>query len=148
VKLNLGRDRRGFTLIELMVVMVVIAILATAVMLSLGQRTVEAKRTRALSDLHELDQALEMLKIHVGRYPATEEGLQALLTAPALDNPDAWQGPYLSRRKTVPKDPWGHEYVYRCPGEEYPESFDLYSLGADGAPGGQGADADVNLTEE
>jgi len=135
-------------LIELMVVMVVIAILAVAVMLSLGERTVEAKRTRALADLHELDQALEMLKIHVGRYPATEEGLQSLLTAPALDNPDAWRGPYLSRRHTVPRDPWGHEYVYLCPGEEFPESFDLYSLGADGAPGGQGADAEVYLTEE
>jgi type II secretion system protein G len=109
----------------------------------------EARRTRAQSDLHELDQALEVFKVHVGRYPTTEEGLQALLTAPAgLDNPDAWRGPYLARRRTVPPDPWGHEYVYRCPGEKYPGRFDLCSLGADGTPGGQGADADVYLSEE
>jgi general secretion pathway protein G len=90
-----------------------------------------------------------MLKLYYadnGFYPATQQGIQALLTKPTTPpTPNNWQGPYMENRSTPPKDPWGNEYVYVCPGEHNPTSFDLYSYGKDGRSGGSGNDADVTL---
>ncbi len=128
---------RGFTLLELLVVMVIIGLLAGYVgpkfFGQIGKS--EVKATKAQIDA--LQKSLDQYRLDVGRYPSTEQGLAVLVTKPA-DEPK-WQGPYLS--KAVPKDPWGNDYQYRSPGEH--GEYDLLSLGKDGRPGGEGEDADL-----
>ncbi len=131
------RRRHGFTLLELLVVMVIIGLLAAYVgpryFSQIGKS--EVKITKAQIDA--LEKALDAYRLDVGRYPTTEQGLVALDVRP--NNEAKWQGPYL--KKAVPLDPWGKPYQYRSPGEK--GEFDLYSFGKDGQAGGDGENADI-----
>jgi len=133
----------GFTLVELMVVVAIIAILAAAVVPSLVGRTEKAKRSRAMSDVSAFKTALLAFYLDCGRYPTTEEGLDALIRAPASIDSDKYQeGGYLEYSQ-VPKDPWGNDYVYVSPGRESGKGYDLESYGRDGRDGGSKDDADI-----
>ncbi|MDF3935207.1 type II secretion system major pseudopilin GspG [Pseudomonas citronellolis] len=135
-----ARPRRsaGFTLLELLVVLVVLGLLAGLVgpkyFSQLGRS--EAKVARA--QIEGLGKALDLYRLEVGHYPSSEQGLQALVVAPSGEA--RWKGPYL--QKAVPQDPWGRDYLYRSPGEN--GDYDLVSMGKDGQPGGEGEDAEVN----
>ena len=132
------RDKKdGITLIELLVVMVIIALFATLVGQRVFRNVEKARQTTAKAQIGEFESVLDAFRLDVGRYPTTEEGLQALRVRPG--NIERWDGPYL--RKDVPLDPWQRPYVYHCPGQH--GDFDLYSLGADGQDGGEGEAADV-----
>lgn len=133
------KGRRAFTLIELMVVILILAILAALIVPKVVGRQDEAKRAKAAADIANLSNALESFKLDTDRYPTTEEGLQALQSAP----PDVnnWKGPYLKR--AIPTDPWGNEYIYEYPGVNGENSFALASFGADGTEGGEGNNADI-----
>ena len=131
--------RRGFTLIELLVVIAIIATLAAVVAPSVFRNVGDAKTSAAKSQLEIFSLALNSYSLDNGAYPTSEQGLEALRTAPSTST--NWKGPYLSR--IVPLDPWGRPYVYVSPGRESPTSFDLYTLGRDGKIGGDGEDADV-----
>ncbi|HJV26882.1 MAG TPA: type II secretion system major pseudopilin GspG [Aromatoleum sp.] len=127
----------GFTLLELLVVMVIIGLLAGYVgphyFSQIGKSEVKA----AKAQIDALEKALDQYRLDVGHYPNTDQGLRALNAAPAGES--RWQGPYL--RKAIPDDPWGKPYQYRQPGEH--GEFDLFSLGKDGQPGGEGEAADI-----
>lgn len=123
--------RAGFTLIEIMIVVVIISILAATVVPRLIGRTEEARRKRTTVDIASLENAIDLYELDTGRLPAQ---LGDLFQAPGELPPDSWHGPYLKKR-TRPVDPWSHDYVYRRPGEHNPEDYDLFSLGADGRPG-------------
>ena len=131
------RRDRGITLIELLVVMVIIAMFATIVGQRLFRNVERARQTTAKAQISEFEGVLDVFRLDLGRYPAGEEGLQALRVRPG--NAERWDGPYL--RKDVPLDPWGHPYVYRFPGQH--SDYDLLSLGADGQEGGDGDAGDV-----
>jgi general secretion pathway protein G len=131
------RRDRGFTLIELMIVLFILGLLAALVAPRLMGRVGKAKQKTAQAQIQLLATALDLFHLDVGRYPTTEEGLKALRDKP--ENLPAWAGPYLD--KPVPNDPWAKAYNYKCPGEHSP--YDLYSLGADGAPGGEGENQDI-----
>ena len=132
---------RGFTLIEILVVIVVIAVLASLVAPNVFQHVGSAKDAAARSQIEMLGAALDAYRLDNGRYPTTQQGLQALWEMPQADPPPNWRGPYL--RKAIPLDPWGAAYLYLAPGEVNPGGYDLQSLGADGRPGGTGEDADI-----
>jgi general secretion pathway protein G len=137
----------GFTLLELLVVLIIIGLLAGVV----GPRVIDqlgkSKTKVAALDIKGIAQSLEMFKLEVGRYPTTQEGLQALITAPG--GVTSWNGPYTqAKTKSVPKDPWGNEYHYAAPGQHNTKDFDLSSLGADNRDGGDGENKDVNNWEE
>lgn len=134
-----SRYRSGFTLIELMVVILILAILAALIVPRVVGRTGEAKRTKAATDIAQLSNSLQQFRLDNDRYPTTEEGLQALRQAP--EDTRNWRGPYL--QKPLPPDPWGFDYVYEYPGTEGEDSFTILSFGKDGAPGGEGENADV-----
>ncbi len=133
--------RSGFTLIEIMVVIVVIAILATLVAPNIFQHVGAAKSATAKSQIEMLGTALDAYRLDNGHYPTTQQGLDALWTMPTVDPPTNWRGPYL--RKPVPLDPWGAAYIYLSPGQVNPTGYDLLTYGADGKPGGTGEDADI-----
>lgn len=124
---------RGFTLIELMLVLVILATLAAVVLPKLTGRSKQAKVTAAGTQIAQIEVALDAFEIDLGRYPTTSEGLRALTQKPASDS-EGWQQPYLKR--DVPKDPWGSEYQYRYPGTYNQEGYDLYSFGPDRKLGG------------
>ena len=127
----------GFTLIEMIVVMTIIGLLMGIVTINMGGR-VDAAQTRAAKvQISILKTSLEMFRVDCGRYPGTQEALPALVVQPV--GLDCWSGPYLEK---LPNDPWGRPYQYRAPGEDV-RPFDVFSLGADGAPGGSGKDTDV-----
>lgn len=129
----------GFTLIEVMVVVVILGILAALVAPQVIGNVTEARITAAKSDIRNLQSSLEMFRLHAFRYPTTDEGLEALVSAPAeADAGDRWKGPYMPK---VPNDPWGRPYLYMSPGTR--ADIDVYSLGRDGQPGGEGEDADI-----
>lgn len=132
------RKQSGFTLLELLVVLGIISMLAGLVGPRVMKHMGEAKTKTAKVQISELSQALEMYKLELDRYPTTEQGLEALVTAPA--NAKRWNGPYLSKSK-VPLDPWQQEFHYVSPGEH--GKFDLYSWGADEKEGGEGEDQDI-----
>jgi general secretion pathway protein G len=128
----------GFTLIELMIVLFILGLLAALVAPRLMGRVGKAKQKTAQAQLQLLGTALDLFHLDVGRYPTTEEGLRVLKEKP--NNLPGWGGPYLD--KAIPNDPWGRPYVYKSPGEH--GTYDLSSLGADGAPGGDGENQDIN----
>ncbi|NHZ62016.1 type II secretion system protein GspG [Massilia sp. CCM 8694] len=135
----------GFTLVEIMVVVVIIGILGALVVPKLMGRTVEARITAAKSDIASLSQALKLYKLDNQRYPTTEQGLQSLVAKPS-NGPSAngWKsGGYLDK---LPNDPWGHPYQLLSPGVQ--GEIDVFSLGADGLPGGTGDDADIGSWEQ
>lgn len=129
---------KGFTLVELLVVLAIIGMLAGLV----GPRVLNslggAKTKAAAVQVRDFESALEVFKLDVGRFPTSEEGLEALMRQPG--NLTGWNGPYL-RGNSIPNDPWNRAYLYRSPGER--GDIDIYSLGADGTPGGDGENADV-----
>jgi general secretion pathway protein G len=134
--------RRGFTLIEILVVIVVIAILATLVAPNIFRHVGAAKDATARSQIEMLGTALDAYRLDNGTYPTTEQGLEALQVQSAMEPvPTNWRGPYM--RKDVPNDPWGRPYLFKSPGEVNPTGYDLLSYGADGKPGGEGDDADI-----
>jgi general secretion pathway protein G len=133
--------RRGFTLIEILVVIVVIAILATLVAPNVFQHVGTAKISTAKSQIEMLGTALDAYRLDNGQYPTTQQGLAALVTKPASGAPANWRGPYL--RKDIPLDPWGDPYAYTAPGDVNKTGFDLVSYGADKKPGGDGENADI-----
>lgn len=133
-----GRSAGGFTLIELLVVLAILALLAGLVGPQVLNQLGGAKSKTAAVQIRDLEQALEMYKLDVGRFPSSDQGLQALVTAPG--GVRGWNGPYLKGSR-VPEDPWGNAYQYRQPGQH--GAYDLVSYGANGAPGGSGEDADV-----
>lgn len=136
----------GFTLIELMVVIVILGILAGLIVPRIMGRPEEARRMKARIQIESIETTLKLYKLDNGYYPSTEQGLQALVEPPAVGQlPRAWrEGGYLEKGK-VPKDPWGNEYVYLCPGIH--GDYDLISYGADGEPGGEDKDQDINSWE-
>jgi general secretion pathway protein G len=129
---------RGFTLLELLVVIVIIGLLAAYVGPRYFAQLGKSERGTAKAQIEGLGKALDAYRLDTGRYPGTEQGLTALVVRPQ-DEPK-WTGPYL--QKAVPLDPWGKPYVYRSPGQS--DDFDLSSLGKDGQPGGEGDAADVS----
>lgn len=136
----------GFTLIELMVVIVILGVLAGMIIPRIMGRPDEARQAKAKIQMEALESALKLYKLDNGGYPTTEQGLNALVEAPSTGNlPKNWrQGGYLEKSK-VPKDPWGNEFVYISPGSH--SDFDLSSLGKDGEAGGDGVDQDINNWE-
>lgn len=130
--------QRGFTLIELLVVLAIIGMLAGLVGPQVVKHLGESKTKTAKLQIEELSSALDMYRLDVGRYPSTEEGLAALVEQPS--NAKVWNGPYL-RKKRVPVDPWNNPYHYVSPGQH--GKYDLFTLGADNAEGGEGEDQDV-----
>jgi general secretion pathway protein G len=136
------RRTGGFTLIEMIVVIVVIAILASLVGPMVFGNVADAKIQGARAQIEMFGLALDAYRLDNDRYPTGEQGLGALRVAPTAEpTPRRWRGPYL--RKEVPLDPWGRPYVYVEPGRANPAGYDLYSLGRDGRPGGDGEDADA-----
>jgi general secretion pathway protein G len=136
-----NRREAGFTLIELMIVLFILGLLAALVAPRLMGRVGVAKQKTAQAQIQLLATTLDLYHLDVGNYPTTEEGLRALKEKPS--NASAWGGPYLD--KAIPNDPWGRPYIYKCPGEHGP--YDLSSLGADGAPGGDGENRDITNWE-
>jgi len=139
------KRRKGFTLLELLVVLVILGLLAALIGPRVVGRLGKAKTDIARSQISLLETALDQFRLDVGRYPTTEEGLRALIEPPQDEEVrERWQGPYLKKKK-IPKDPWGRPYHYRSPGEH--GEYDLWSYGADGEPGGTGENADITSWE-
>lgn len=141
---NGAKAQRGFTLIEVMVVIVIIGVLAALIVPKVMSRPDEARATAARTDIASIKQALNLYKLDNHRYPSTEQGLSALVKKPTVSPiPENWKGNgYLER---VPKDPWGHSYRYLQPGLH--SEVDVMSLGADGEVGGTGSDVDIGSWE-
>ena len=136
------RSRTAFTLIEVLVVVVIIAVLASFVAPNVFRHVDTAKNVAAQAQISTLGAALDVYRLDNGRYPTTEQGLAALWQAPSMDpRPSNWRGPYL--RQPPPADPWGAPYVYRAPGDHVANGFDLSAMGSDGATGGTGEAADI-----
>ena len=134
--------QRGMTLIEILVVLVLIGIVLGIVGGNFIGKGEKAKADAAKIEIGQIAQTLDLYKLEVGRYPSSQEGLQALISAPAgVAN---WNGPYW-KKSTLPKDPWGNEYKYVAPGSKGP--YDIVSLGADGKEGGEGTDKDISSVQ-
>ena len=131
-------ERGGFTLLELLIVMIIIGLLAALIGPKMIGRVGESRQTVAKQQIEGFSSALEMYKLDTTKYPTQEQGLEALVAQPqGLTN---WKGPYL-KKKFIPKDPWGNNYVYTYPGEH--GDYDIVSYGADSNSGGDGEDKDV-----
>jgi len=136
-KHSISRRSCGFTLLELLVVMVIIGLLAGYVGPKYFSQVGKSEVKAAMAQIDALEKALDTYRLDTGHYPGTELGLNALMTQPASE--PKWQGPYL--KKAIPPDPWGKPYIYKQPGEH--GEFDLYSYGKDGQPGGSGDAVDI-----
>jgi general secretion pathway protein G len=135
-----ARSAYGFTLIEIMVVVIIIGLLAAFIVPQIMGRVDDARVAKAKQDIQSLETALTMYRLDNSKYPTSEQGLAALVTQPTDPSIKHWRpGGYLQR---VSKDPWGNDYQYANPGTHGKE-YDLFSMGADGAPGGEGIDADI-----
>ena len=139
---RITNTQQGFTLLELLVVLGIIAMLAGLVGPQVMKHMAESKVKAAKVQLEDLAQTLDMYKLDVGGYPTSDQGLEALIASP--EGAQRWNGPYLRKNK-VPLDPWNNEYIYASPGEH--GKFDLSSLGADGKEGGEGEDKDLTSWE-
>lgn len=139
-----ANNQRGFTLIEILVVVTILGILATIVVPRILERPEEARRTKAAVDIKGIEEALGLFKLDNGFYPTSEQGLQALVSKPQSGRIPARypENGYLRR---VPIDPWGNPYVYLSPGVH--DEYDIISYGGDGEPGGEGSSADVRSWE-
>ena len=146
MKTMASNNQRGFTLIELMVVIVILGILAGLIVPRIMGRPEEARRMKARVQLESIETALKLYKLDNGYYPSTEQGLQALVEAPSVGQlPRAWRdGGYLEKGR-VPQDPWENDFVYLSPGVN--GDYDLSSYGSDGEPGGEADDEDINSWE-
>ena len=146
MNLDYKRNEKGFTLIEIMVVIIILGILASYVAVRITGQTEDARRTQARIQIETFETALKMYKLDNGSYPSTEQGLQALVEAPTTGRlPRKWRdGGYLEKGK-IPKDPWANDYIYLSPGVH--GDFDIMSYGDDNSPDGEGKDADVNNWE-
>ncbi|MEZ4485464.1 MAG: type II secretion system major pseudopilin GspG [Syntrophotaleaceae bacterium] len=142
---HIENNQRGFTLIEILVVVTILGILAAIVVPRILERPEEARRTKAAVDIKGLEEALGLFKLDNGFYPSTEQGLQALVVKPQTGRiPNRYpENAYL---KKTPVDPWGNPYIYLSPGVH--DQYDLISYGADGEPGGDGNDADIQSWEQ
>ena len=138
---RLARDTRGFSLIEIMIVMIIIGLLASLVGPKLFGQLGKAKQKTAKAQIEMLMTSLDAYRLDVGSYPSSQEGLEALINNPGAEG---WAGPYLAKGQ-LPEDPWKHPYVYQNPGQQ--GEVDIQSLGADNKPGGEGENADVNSWE-
>ena len=137
---NIIKSRlRGFTLLELLVVVVIIGLLASYVGPRYFSQLGKSEVTTAKAQMQAFSRALDQFRLDVGRYPTTEQGLNALIVRPGDEA--KWNGPYL--QNAVPLDPWGKAYIYRAPGEK--GDYDIVSYGKDGVPGGTGDNADISL---
>lgn len=136
--MRVARKNLGFTLLELLVVIVIIGLLAAYVGPKYFAQLGKSEVTVARAQMEAFEKSLDTYRLDVGRYPTTEEGLQALMAAPPTAA-GKWNGPYL--KKGVPQDPWGNPYAYRSPGPK--GDFEISSLGKDGQPGGTGENADI-----
>jgi general secretion pathway protein G len=138
------RRKRGFTLIEIMAVVLIIGLLSTIVGAMIFRQVDKARVAAARAQLNSLEGVLELYRMDNGKFPSTEQGLLALVEAPTVEPvPRNYPpGGYLKDGR-LPKDPWGEEYHYEMPGANNPHAFDLWSFGADNAPGGEGVDADI-----
>ena len=138
------KSSRGFTLVELLLVLVILAVLASIIVPKFTGRTEQAKIAAATTDISNLGVSLDAFEVDTGRYPTTDEGLRALTELPGNIKKESWHGPYL--KKAVANDPWGHPYIYHCPGQHNQSSYDLSSMG----PSGQenGGDAIDNWTSK
>ena len=136
------QNRRGFTLIEIMVVIVILALLAALIGPKIIGRSDDAKLTDAKLQIRNLETALKLYKLDNGIYPSTEQGLQTLIAKPTVGQiPKNYRAEGYLESKSLPKDPWGTEFIYLSPGEN--GDYDLCSLGADGVKGGEGKGADI-----
>jgi general secretion pathway protein G len=131
------RAQRGFTLIEIIVVVAIVGLLLALVGPKVFSSLGKGKQAAAKAQIELLGQTLDAFRLDVGRYPTTQEGLSALITNPGIPN---WDGPYL-KKSEIPGDPWKKPYIYQCPGTH--SEYDLYSYGLDGTPGGEGENKDI-----
>ncbi len=146
IRINSIKQSHGFTLIELMVVIVILGILAGLIVPRIMGRPEEAKQLKAKLTIESLETSLRLFKLDLGAYPSTEQGLAALITAPGTGNTaNTWrEGGYIEKGK-VPKDSWGNDFIYLSPGVH--GEYDIISYGSDGVPGGEGKDKDINSWE-
>jgi general secretion pathway protein G len=143
-KQRLSNKQRGFTLIELMIVLVILGLIAGIVGPQAMKYLGKGKTQSAKVQIENLSAALDMYRLEVGNYPTTSDGLKALVAEPS--GARGWNGPYL-KKGDVPKDPWNNDYQYKRPGSNN-HPYDLSSFGADGANGGEGEDADITLWQQ
>jgi general secretion pathway protein G len=136
---SLQEQHGGFTLLEIMVVVIIIGVLAATIIPQFMGTTQDAKVSAAKSDVAQLESAMERFNLHMDRYPTMDEGLKVLVESPTGED-KKWRGPYI---KLLRPDPWGNPYQYRVPGMHHTTSFDVWSRGADGQDGGEGPNADI-----